>query len=343
MYQFRLSTLLLTFVVVWSSLVVFGAGWGIPAAALLLAVAAYIRSAPSMWRALIYTLFVAMCGLCPLGLPLLGVDPGAAHQAGCGFRLEEIGVALLRYERANGRLPPAIAADKQGNTMPSWRTLILPDLEDCGLPNPEYRAVYDKYSFREPWNGPNNSKLAAEPFCAFSCSSDLPIGGGPMTSYVAVTGPGTVWNDHRSAGPPRVMVVEVAESNIHWMEPRDLTLEEACRGVGEGPGPGISSHHRISGRFFFHDETGANAVFSDGSVWFIPAGLPPETLRGLFTGDEKACEEYPLVHSQRINWTNCAALVVLTLSYAVLLFHTRKKRSSTLPPAPSPPAASGGN
>ena len=131
------------------------------------------------------------------------------------------------------------------------------------------------------------------------------------------------------------------------MEPRDLTLEEACRSVGVGSGPGISSHHMISGGFFFQDEFGANVMLSDTSVEFLPAGLPPETLRGLFTGDEKAWkafEGFPSVHLRRINWTNSAALAVLILSYAVLLFRRRDKLPPQAEPAiPGPPTAAEGN
>ena len=91
-----------------------------------------------------------------------------------------------------------------------------------------------------------------------------------------------------------------------------------------------------SGRFFFQDEVaGTNVVFSDGSLGFIPAGLPPETIKGLFTGNEnarKACEDFQPVCRHRINWTNCTALAVLILSYAVLLFRPRDKLS---PPAES--------
>ena len=42
--QYRLSTLLLAFVVVWASLAVFGVAWGIVVAAILLVIAAFFRS-----------------------------------------------------------------------------------------------------------------------------------------------------------------------------------------------------------------------------------------------------------------------------------------------------------
>ena len=336
--QYRLSTLLLAFVVVWASLAVFGAPWGIAVATLLLAVAASYRS-PGLRKYTPLLLFVLLCGLCLVPLLVTAVD--SAWESSGLNNLKQIAIALRNYESTYGRFPPAVVADKQGNAMHSWRTLILPYTFS-------YSTLYSAYSFREPWNGPSNTKLAASVPWAFYCPSDPSIQG-PMTSYVAVTGPGTVWDDYRTRGtPPRVLVVEVANSNINWMEPRDITLDEACRGVGDGSRPGISSRHMISGRFFFRDEVaGANVVFSDGNVGFIPAGLPLETIKGLFTGDEnarKACERFQPVHRHQINWTNCTALAVLILSYAVLLFRPRDKLPPPAEPAiPCPPAAPGGN
>ena len=213
--------------------------------------------------------------------------------------------------------------------MHSWRLHILQYME--------YNAIYKAYNFSEPWNGPNNSKMTITTIEEFLCPSDSSVRGRPLTNYLAVTGPGTVW-DSRNSIPDQwhIMVVEVANSKIRWAEPRDLTIDEACRSVGDGPGPWISSHHVISGRFFFHDEAGSNVLLSDGSVEFIPAGLPPETLRGLFTGDEKAwqaCENFHAACQWRINWTNMASLAVLIISYGVMLFRPLDKRPPEVEPA----------
>jgi hypothetical protein len=243
-------------------------------------------------------------------------------RASCTHNLKQIGLALHDYEAAWDRLPPAIIRDKQGKPMHSWRTLILPYVGK----SPLYSAMRGSIDLRQGWNGPKNSALAAMLVRSFRCPDDPSIQGRPMTSYVAVTGPGTAWDEPRSHGTPQVMVVEVANSNIHWMEPRDLTLEDACRSGGNGSGLCLASRHKNSGGFFFQDEVGTNALFSDGKVYFIPAGLSPETLRGVFTGDEaarRACEEYPLVCQYRINWTNWIALAVFVSSYVVLLVRTR--------------------
>ncbi len=338
--QYRLSTLLLAFVVVWASLAVFGVAGGIVAAAILLVIAAVVRrpgarKSPRLgWIAFLVGFF-----LLALLLPAIHIVVDGFGRAGCLRNIAHIGMALSQYEHSNGRLPPAVVTDKQGNAMHSWRTLVMPFI----LGNASYLA----YNFGEPWNGPNNSKSAVPEAWIWRCPADPAIEGRPMTSYVAVTGPGTVWDDHGCTGEYRsVAVVEVVNSNINWMEPKDLTLEEACRGVGDGSGLSISSHHLISGGFFFQDEvSGAYAVLSNGFPCFIPAGLPPDTFRGLFTGEQDArrvCEEFQPVHRHRINWTNCTALAVLILSYAVLLFRPRDKRPPPAEPAPpSPPAAAG--
>jgi hypothetical protein len=345
-------------VIVWASLAVFGAVVGIVVAAILLAAAAFIRSAKWKVLAIIQAVFMSLVGLCLieeplppfdvprkaagraalilpfvgiclLGLLMVRIEPPfeASRLDTCVENLKRIGLALRNYETASGQLPPAAVADKHGNGMHSWRTFILPHLDRSEL--------YDAYDFCEPWNGPKNHKVTSTFLYIFCCPDDPSMSRRTVTSYLAVTGPGTVWDEHRSQGTvPRIMVVEAIDSGVRWAEPRDISVDEACRGVGSGLG--ISSRHMASGGFIFRDEVaGANAMFSDGSVWFIPAGLPPATLRGLFTGEQDAWKAWetlqPVHHHRRINWTNCTALAVLVLSYGVLLFRRRDR----LPPQPT--------
>ena len=219
-----------------------------------------------------------------------------------------------------GASPPPVVADKRGNPMHSWRTLILPHMEQG--------ALYRTYNFGEPWNGPDNGKLTSAPLRCYCCPSDPSVADRPMTSYVAVTGPGTVWDEHHlTVAPPRVIVFEVVDSGIQWAEPRDMTLDEACHSVGDGRGPRITGHNSLFDGFFVQTETTANThvLLSDRSVRSIPPGMPPEILGGLFVGDEKAwkaCDKFPTTHRERIltiYWTNCVALAVLIVSYAVLV------------------------
>ena len=61
-------------------------------------------------------------------------------------------MAVANYHETYGCFPPAYVADRDGKPMHSWRVLILPFLEQ--------RELYNAYNFAEPWDGPNNRKLA---------------------------------------------------------------------------------------------------------------------------------------------------------------------------------------
>ena len=96
-----------------------------------------------------------------------------------------MGVALLTYHDTYGSFPPAYIADDQGRPMHSWRVLILPYLEE--------KSLYDRYDFSEPWDGPDNSQLAAEMPKVYRCRSDSCSLSPTDTSYLAVVGDGTIW------------------------------------------------------------------------------------------------------------------------------------------------------
>ena len=86
-------------------------------------------------------------------------------------------------------------------------------------------------------------------------------------------------DSHRVAGGAPILLVETEDSGVSWMEPRDLTVEEALRGANGGPGLRIRSCH---GR-------GANCLFADLDVQFLPETTAPNDLeRLLTTGDRFA-------------------------------------------------------
>ena len=116
----------------------------------------------------------------------------------------------------------------------------------------------------------------------YSC----PSGNDPPTetNYVAVVGPETVWPGNRATSMTRardgtagtILLVEVTGSGIGWLEPKDLTFDEALLGVNSpGPKPNLSSHHPGI----------VNALFCDGSVQVLEEGLPVETLCARLTAN----------------------------------------------------------
>ena len=191
----------------------------------------------------------------------------------CKNNLRQIALALQNYYDAYRALPPPYIADENGQPMHSWRVLLLPFIEQQGL--------YQQYKFDEPWNGPNNSKLALEVawWHPFMCPAD-PKPSGDMTNYVLVVGKNAMFENGRSTTfadvtdglSNTIMVVEVANSNIHWMEPRDLDFETMSLIINASQnGDCISSQHT----------NGAHVAFGDGRIVFLNNYLLPETLRKL--------------------------------------------------------------
>jgi prepilin-type processing-associated H-X9-DG protein len=223
---------------------------------------------------------VALAVLFFLLLPGGGHSPESYHRTDCVSNLKQLGMALYNYHDNHKTFPPAYIADAEGKPMHSWRALLLPYCEDEKM-----HKLGEEYHFDEPWNGPHNRTLAAKAPDVFRCPSDEDHAG--ETNYVAVVGDQTIWPGANAIAikgigdgtSNTIIVVETFESGINWLEPRDVTFEQALRGIQAGNRPGISSNH--SG--------GANVLFADGSVHFLPDDTPPEILRGLLTasGGEK--------------------------------------------------------
>jgi prepilin-type processing-associated H-X9-DG protein len=148
------------------------------------------------------------------------------------------------------------------------------------LPYLEQKDLYDQYDFNEPWNGPNNSRLAASMPAIYACPSDVSNAGQGITSYVVVAGPGTAFDGPKAASfrdigdgtANTLLVVESSGAQINWLEPRDLDLAQMKFAINGG-GSEISSNH----------VQGAQALFADGSVKMLPDTMPAQTVEGLLT------------------------------------------------------------
>ena len=209
-----------------------------------------------------------------LGMSLLTPDYGGRdpdRRTYCKNYLKQIGLALHNYHDEFGCLPPAYVADAQGKPLYSWRVLLLPYLEQNNL----YRA----FKLNESWDSPDNIKFSSMDLPELHCASDLKARPG-RTSYVAITGPGTAFEgakshtfrDFKDGMSNTLLVVEVADSDIHWAEPRDLNIDAMNLTINADP-HGFSSHHK----------GGAQALFADGSARMLSNELPKETVRALLT------------------------------------------------------------
>jgi hypothetical protein len=182
-------------------------------------------------------------------------------------------LAVANYHETYGCFPPAYVADRDGRPMHSWRVLILPYLE--------HSTLYNAYNFAEPWDGPNNRKLADQ-IGQIYLRSGLNSDRKPTTSFVAVVGPETAWPGARSlkredlgdGSKTTLMVVEVPDGRFRWMEPRDLDFNRMSFRINDGSGRGLGS--RLGG---------ARVVSADGTVRTLPDHFDANRLRAMLTAN----------------------------------------------------------
>ena len=217
-------------------------------------------------------------------MPGLGPhSPEPSRRMQCSHHLKHIGIALHNYHDVYGSFPPAYIADANGKPMHSWRVLILPFLEQ--------KPLYDSYSFDEPWDGPNNRKLHDVLVATYRCPTAHDKQPPWETSYVAIVGSQTMWpgekatklGDLADGTSNTLMVTEVLNSGIHWMEPRDLHVVQTPMLVNPNRGAGISSLHSNC----------VVALFADGHTQSLTNSTPAEVIRALLTidGSEKVVVE----------------------------------------------------
>ena len=223
-------------------------------------------------------LIAPLFGLCLLP----GLD-GRGHRTAtrrsiCKNNLKQIGLALHNYHEWYDCFPPAYIAGPDGTPWHSWRVLLLPFLDQ--------QPLYNQYRFDEPWDGPHNRQLAGSVQAVFRCPADDHGGAeqaATMTSYVAIIGPGLAWpgsettafRDFLDGSSTTILVAEVANSGIHWLEPRDLHLVQMAPTINAKAGQGISSRHK----------EGAHILLTDGAVRFVGDKTPAVELRAWLTID----------------------------------------------------------
>ncbi len=177
----------------------------------------------------------------------------------CRNILKAIAIALHCYHTDFGCYPPAYVADETGKPMHSWRVLLMPYLDKGDL--------YNQYNFSEPWNGPNNSQLGEHLVEFYICPSEWQQGKAPQANYLAVVGDETLWPGSRSMTTQgigghyadKIQLVEVADSGIEWLEPKDLDFEEMSFEINDWSRPAIRSQH----------PGGAYVALGDGTIRFL--------------------------------------------------------------------------
>jgi type II secretory pathway pseudopilin PulG len=191
----------------------------------------------------------------------------AARRAQCVNNLRQIALALLNYESTYEALPPAYTVDVDGKPLHSWRTLILPYLEQ--------QPLYETIDLSKPWNDPANAKAYATEVSQYRCPElNLPASN---TTYLAMVAPNGCFLPDRSRRLSEItddrgstlMVIEMDSGHaVHWMAPTDAS---------ESLVMGISSKSKLN------HVGGMNGASVDGSIKFLRADFPAAQRRAMIS------------------------------------------------------------
>lgn len=204
----------------------------------------------------------------------------ARQEAARRNNLFQIALAFHNYHDRYGRFPPAYVADENGQLMHSWRVLLLEM-----MPDQRSQEIFERYDFTKPWNSPANMALAAEAPGVYA--NPLESGSSNKTSYMVVTGPGTLFEGAKNISFRNVidglsntlLVAEVANSKTIWTEPRDLDVDSMPRDFQAS-----NQAECISGL-----RTGEVMIATaDAAIHYLDQALTEQTLRQILLRNDKS-------------------------------------------------------
>ena len=231
------------------------------------------------------TLVEIVVGLGVVGLVIALLAPvyrgsgPAARRAQCINNLKQIALALHNYEQAHKALPPAYTVDAKGRPLHSWRTLILPYLEQ--------ESLYQTIDLSKPWNDPANARAFDAAPLVFRCPESVEPRN--TTTYLAIVAPNGCFLPTRSrrlaeitdAHESTLMVIEAGQENaVPWMAPIDA---------------GVPLVMSLGRTWKLHHSGGTDACFVGSNVAFLKATTPAKVRRALISiagnDDEDAKEQ----------------------------------------------------
>lgn len=223
------------------------------------------RWGPTLLKVFLLTAIVGV--LIIFFLPPVTRGREAARRTQCKNNLKQIGLALYIYQDDYGSFPPAYTVDEMGRPLHSWRTLLLPYLEQP--------ALYGQIDLSKPWNDPVNAAAFETLVPSFQCpAANIPKN---HTTYLGVAGEDSCFHGSSSKAIADItdgtsntlIVVEVPpDRSVPWMCPQDAN-EALIIGSGDGSK--------------FAHTGGFQALLADGSARFISANIDRSTLKALLT------------------------------------------------------------
>ncbi|MFT7630880.1 MAG: hypothetical protein ACI87E_001889, partial [Mariniblastus sp.] len=201
---------------------------------------------------------IVLIAIVLLLLPSIQVARESSRRIACMNNMRQLVLAIHNYESAYHSFPFAVEPDRPDHPQQTWRVRILPFADEP--------AMASLYASDEPWDGATNRTLASQRPSFYACySSDLLP---HQTTYKLITGPGTAFSgdkrltfeDIKEGSPCALIMIEDFSNPINWLEPKDLTVEEAIKAITQSP----HIHQRET--YFTISTYGPNVCFLDGSL-----------------------------------------------------------------------------
>jgi Tfp pilus assembly protein PilE len=202
-----------------------------------------------------------------------------ARRIQCKNNLKQIAIALNSYHDKYAAFPPATLIDQFGRPIHSWRTLVLPFLEQ--------EALYRTIDLTKPWDDPANHMARQMNVPTYNCPS-VSITQPGNTHYLALVG------EHQALHPSRprkldevvdgttqtLLVIEVpADQAVPWMAPMDIDVNGLLSNLSSLP-----KNH----------EEGFQGVFIDSTSQLFSHDLVTPDVLSAFTtidGDDEPVSE----------------------------------------------------
>ncbi len=209
------------------------------------------------------------------------------------INLKQIMLALHNFESVYGHFPPAVIYGPDGKPWHSWRTLLLPYLEQ--------NALYNRYDFSQSWDSPKNKAVVETVVPVFQD----PVYGKstlPVTHYAAIVGEKAIFRptgakititaqplfgmepgarslaEITDGTSNTIMIAPVSpDRKIPWAKPEDIVFDADFPDLGE-PGGIAMPYGSAVGK-----NQRAPVARADGSVFALPQITPKDTVRAFVT------------------------------------------------------------